>query len=78
MRTQYDHESWLALKQVPLHLFRIETGRVQQVLEEYVDFYRKYSNKVDKNDFKLFLGGVVQKIAHCLETPYKIDLEWLE
>jgi hypothetical protein len=47
------------------------------VLLEYVEIYRDYSEKVDKADFKLFIGGVTQKIAHCLEENFSVEINWL-
>jgi hypothetical protein len=50
---------------------------VKKILEEYIDIYRQYSSRQDKEDFKLFVSGVAAKISNCLETPYVIELQWL-
>lgn len=50
---------------------------MRAVLLEYVDIYRQYSNRKDKEDFKLFINGVAQKITHCLEIAFEVPLLWL-
>lgn len=65
-------------EQVTISLFRIESEQVKKVLLEYVDIYRLYATRSDKEDFKLFVNGVAQKIAHCLETPFEVPLQWLQ
>jgi hypothetical protein len=60
-----------------LPYFRIESEQVKGVLLEYVDIYRQYAVRSDKEDFKLFVNGVAQKIAHCLETAFEVPLLWL-
>ena len=68
----------MARKQVTLSLSRFETEKVKKVLLEYVEAYKQYSNRQDREDFKLFVSGVTQKISHCLEQDFAIALEWLE
>lgn len=51
--------------------------RVKVALEEYVDIYRQYSTRKDKEDFRLFVGGVAMKLSHCLEEEYAVPLQWL-
>lgn len=47
------------------------------VLLEYVDVYRQYSDRKDKEDLRLFINGVAQKISHCLEIAFEVPLLWL-
>lgn len=44
--------------------------KVKKVLEEYIDIYRQYSTRDDKEDFKLFVSGLTKKISFCLEEPF--------
>lgn len=60
-----------------LYLFRLQSTRVKKVLEEYVDIYRQYSSREDKEDFRLFVAGVASKISNCLEENYSVMLAWL-
>ena len=55
----------------------MEAQRVKSVLEEYMETYRIYSSRKDKDEFRLFVEGVASKIAACLEEPYKLELQWL-
>ena len=76
-RTQYDYEDRMGLEQVSFMLCRIQCQRVRKVLEEYVEIYKEYSDRADREDFKLFVNGVAQKIGNCMEEAYAIKLEWL-
>lgn len=59
-------------------VFRLESEKVKRVLGEYVETYRKYSDRGDKEDFRLFVKGISQKIGHCLEEQVEMDLKWLQ
>ena len=51
-------------------LCRLICQKVKKVLEEYIDIYRQYSTRDDKEDFKLFVSGLTKKISFCLEEPF--------
>ena len=55
----------------------MEAERVKSTLEEYVKVYRQYSERKDKEDFRLFVEGLCQKISACLEEEHRVGLEWL-
>ncbi len=78
MRAEHDDEGGVVAEQVVLVIFRTESQQVRRVLLEYVSTYREYSAREDKEDFKLFVRGIAQKVAHCLEEEVALELGWAE